>query len=63
MRRCAANQPIQSKTPRQTAAVFFVKEGDFMYKIVFFCIPAHGHTNPTLGVVNELVSRGHQLWY
>ena len=36
MRRCAANQPIQFKTPRQSAAVFFVKEGDFMYKIVFF---------------------------
>jgi len=32
-------------------------------KIVFFCIPAHGHTNPTLGVVQELVSRGHQVWY
>jgi len=32
-------------------------------KIVFFCIPAHGHTNPTLGVVRELVSRGHQVWY
>lgn len=34
-----------------------------MSKIVFFCIPAHGHTNPTLGVVRELVKRGHQLWY
>lgn len=34
-----------------------------MYKIVFFCIPAHGHINPTLGVVKELVSRGHQVWY
>ena len=34
-----------------------------MYKIVFFCIPAHGHTNPTLAVVKELVSRGHQVWY
>lgn len=34
-----------------------------MAKIVFFCIPAHGHTNPTLGVVRELVSRGHQVWY
>lgn len=32
-----------------------------MSKIVFFCIPAHGHTNPTLGVVRELVRRGHQL--
>ena len=29
-----------------------------MSKIVFFCIPAHGHTNPTLGVVRELVERG-----
>ena len=31
--------------------------------IVFFCIPAHGHTNPTLGVVRELVSRGHRVIY
>ena len=34
-----------------------------MSRIVFFCIPAHGHTNPTLGVVRELASRGHQVWY
>ncbi len=34
-----------------------------MSKIVFFCIPAHGHTNPTLGVVKELISQGHQVWY
>ena len=34
-----------------------------MSRIVFFSIPAHGHTNPTLGVVRELVSRGHQVWY
>lgn len=34
-----------------------------MSRIVFFCIPAHGHTNPTLGVVRELVHRGHQVWY
>lgn len=34
-----------------------------MSKIVFFCIPAHGHTNPTIGVVKELVKRGHEVWY
>ena len=34
-----------------------------MSKIVFFCIPAHGHTNPTLGVVRELVGRGHEVLY
>lgn len=34
-----------------------------MSKIVFFCIPAHGHTNPTLGVVRELIGRGHTVWY
>ena len=34
-----------------------------MSKIVFFSIPAYGHTNPTLGVVKELVSRGHKVWY
>lgn len=32
-------------------------------KIAFFCIPAHGHTNPTLGVVRELIARGHEVWY
>ena len=31
--------------------------------IVFFCIPAHGHTNPTLGVVKELIAQGHQVTY
>ena len=34
-----------------------------MSKIVFFCIPAYGHTNPTLGVVRELVARGHEVRY
>ena len=34
-----------------------------MSRIVFFCIPAHGHTNPTLGVVRELVARGHEVIY
>ena len=34
-----------------------------MSKIVFFCIPAHGHTNPTLGVVKELIAQGHEVWY
>ncbi len=29
----------------------------------FSCIPAYGHTNPTLGVVRELTARGHQVWY
>ena len=34
-----------------------------MSKIVFFCIPAHGHTNPTLGVVRELIERGHEVLF
>lgn len=34
-----------------------------MSKIIFFCIPAHGHTNPTLEVVRELVNRGHEVLY
>lgn len=34
-----------------------------MARIVFFCIPAHGHTNPTLGVVRELTSQGHEVLY
>ncbi len=32
-------------------------------KIAWFCIPAHGHTNPTLGLVKELTDAGHQVWY
>ena len=50
-------------TPRTIAAECFFERREPMYKIVFFCIPAHGHTNPTLAVVKELVSRGHQVWY
>lgn len=34
-----------------------------MSRIVFFSIPAYGHTNPTLGVVRELVAQGHEVWY
>lgn len=34
-----------------------------MARIAFFCIPAHGHTNPTLGVVRELTARGHEVVY
>lgn len=32
-----------------------------MKKIAVFCIPAHGHTNPMLAVVRELVSRGNEV--
>ncbi len=34
-----------------------------MAGIAFFNIPAHGHTNPTLGVVRELIDRGHSVSY
>ena len=32
-------------------------------KIAWFCIPAHGHTNPTLKVVKELTEAGHEVFY
>jgi len=32
-------------------------------RIVFFSIPAHGHTNPTIPVARELVRRGHDVIY
>ena len=31
--------------------------------IMWFCIPAHGHTNPTIEVVRELIKRGHEIRY
>ncbi len=34
-----------------------------MAKIAFFCIPAYGHTNPTLEVVKELIKRNHEVRY
>lgn len=34
-----------------------------MSRIAYFCIPAQGHTNPTLAVVAELVRRGHEVKY
>lgn len=34
-----------------------------MAKIAFFCIPARGHTNPTLPVVRRLVEMGHEVIY
>lgn len=40
-----------------------MKEGMRMSKIVFFSIPAYGHTNPTLPVVRHLVDLGHEVWY
>lgn len=32
-------------------------------KIAWFCIPAHGHTNPTLGLVRALTDAGHTIYY
>ena len=34
-----------------------------MSKVLFFGIPAYGHTNPTLPLVAELVGRGEQVIY
>ena len=34
-----------------------------MARIVFFNIPAHGHTNPTLAVVRALTAQGHEVIY
>jgi MGT family glycosyltransferase len=32
-------------------------------RVLWFCIPAYGHTNPTIEVVRELVKRGHEVRY
>ena len=32
-------------------------------RIAWFCIPAHGHTNPTLGLVKALTEAGHEICY
>ena len=30
-------------------------------KIAWFCVPAHGHTNPTLGLVKALTDAGFEF--
>lgn len=37
--------------------------GEIFMKIVWFNLPAHGHTNPTLKVVEEMVDKGHEVYY
>lgn len=32
-------------------------------KIAWFCIPAYGHTNPTLSLVKEMTDAGHEVIY
>ncbi|MFD1773063.1 macrolide family glycosyltransferase [Paenibacillus rhizophilus] len=34
-----------------------------MSKALFLSIPAHGHVNPTLGLVNELINQGEEVTY
>ncbi len=31
-------------------------------KIAWFCIPAHGHTHPPLGLVKALTEAGHSIY-
>jgi UDP:flavonoid glycosyltransferase YjiC (YdhE family) len=32
-------------------------------KVLFFSLPLHGHTNPSLPVVKELIRRGEEVTY
>jgi len=34
-----------------------------MPKALVFSVPAHGHINPSLPLVKELVGRGHEITY
>ncbi len=34
-----------------------------MLRALFFNVPAHGHVNPSLPVVRELINRGHEVHY
>lgn len=40
-----------------------IMEKEIMPKALFFNVPAHGHVNPSLPLVAELVKRGHQITY
>ena len=32
-------------------------------KIAWFCIPAHGHTNPTLGLVKKMTGADNEFYF
>lgn len=55
--------PPKASFARYTEAIFELWRMMGMSNIMFFCIPAHGHTNPTIKVVEELVKRGHRVRY
>ena len=43
--------------------IFVVEEVRIIAKVLYINGPAHGHINPTLGLVEELVSRGEKVVY
>jgi UDP:flavonoid glycosyltransferase YjiC (YdhE family) len=34
-----------------------------MSKVLFLSVPSHGHVNPTLGLVSELIKQGEEITY
>lgn len=62
-------QEQESPQPAPPAASIVVADGaDFIevrktLKILFFNVPLHGHMNPTLDLVAELVKQGHHVIY
>lgn len=54
---------MNNGAPSEQELAFVDREGHKKMKIVWFCIPAHGHTNPTLGLVKEMTDAGHEIYY
>ena len=48
-------------TPNEPEPLAAPRSAPVKKRIAFFCIPAHGHTNPMLPVAAELVRRGHTV--
>ncbi|WP_373293086.1 macrolide family glycosyltransferase [Saccharothrix coeruleofusca] len=51
------------RAPRDGARVIPENRSTTLSHIAFLNIPGHGHVNPTLPVVAELVARGHRVGY
>lgn len=44
-------------------SVYILIKQSYMSKVLFLSVPSHGHVNPTIGLVSELIKNGEEVIY